>query len=961
MTGGGNNMGDEQPAEWPGHPSPRKYQLEAFQEACKANRIINLPTGTGKTLVATMLIDHFLGRFPNRVVLFCVNTVALVRQQARYIQAHSVTGDLAVKEITGGEAKWEKSYWSELATGGVLVGTAETFRKALIDHGFLTMDMVSLLIFDEAHHAVKSHPYVSIAQHCFRNRTSDSPHVLGLTASFLHGKFCAPVSKRLKLEQNLGATIWVPNDEDLVDFQPEQRHEFVRFDEDQEPLDPKWAERETLEMLSSVRLDEILLKHFELAPKAGDVYQLLGLNGWRIFVADGLCHMAQATIEVHKKGMKSNPKLQDRLDDGLRSLDSIREQLRKVVNIRQDSGSGMPHVSSKAEALLRHLEELYDEVEEDARCIVFVEQVATTFPLAELIEKRLGRKCRPVSGVNSMPDRIRKMNLEEFASGAVQILVATNSMEEGIDIQACNAVICFDKFYNAKSHVQRSGRARAKDAIIYYFQNDPIMEKRNADAMQEIARRPLQGIERAIPGYVHQVDAPYPFQQSGNDATLMAHNCLNILYEYVAIITKGKATPAQIFEEKESGSAGHKGQKVILACRVPTSNGEMVVGEKDVESFWHKAKGSGTAQPTEKDFKEVVELIGPSVVWSELGWARRRFAYVAVWKLFREGQIDEHNKPTPEALCAHFSEDCEGFLELPGQRKTPQVRFDFGLGYHYGQAGKAALTSSGPQAINLDAVSQLNVLLTRMLKHAPQKGDIVEEYSEGPPYKATLRLVCLDGSPSFCGQKSEGKKAAKQSAARLALDALQAEPWQSAGGGLGAVAGAPLPAGAAHLVPGPLAALDKELKATEKDSKTQLNEFVMSLLGRPVQKGDIEYELLPGGPPFTSTVRLVALEGKLPASLTNAAYRGSESGKRVGAEKSAAEQALKVLDCKRAGNPTNGSGSPAIPVPTAAPPVTRLQPGLVHSGAPQPPSAPGAPQTPGPTGSGPLRSTLAGR
>jgi len=24
-----------------------------------------------------------------------------------------------------------------------------------------------------------------------------------------------------------------------------------------------------------------------------------------------LCHMAQATIEVHKRGMKSNPKLQD--------------------------------------------------------------------------------------------------------------------------------------------------------------------------------------------------------------------------------------------------------------------------------------------------------------------------------------------------------------------------------------------------------------------------------------------------------------------------------------------------------------------------------------------------------------------------------------------------------------------------------------------------------------------------
>ena len=41
----------------------RPYQLEAVDRCLTDNRIVNLPTGSGKTLIAVKLIDHFVTRF----------------------------------------------------------------------------------------------------------------------------------------------------------------------------------------------------------------------------------------------------------------------------------------------------------------------------------------------------------------------------------------------------------------------------------------------------------------------------------------------------------------------------------------------------------------------------------------------------------------------------------------------------------------------------------------------------------------------------------------------------------------------------------------------------------------------------------------------------------------------------------------------------------------------------------
>lgn len=55
--------------------------------------------------------------------------------------------------------------------------------------------------------------------------------------------------------------------------------------------------------------------------------------------------------------------------------------------------------------------------------------------------------------------------IKEFKEGAVNVLVCTSVLEEGIDIGACNLVIRFSEPKTYREFVQSKGRARAKDSF----------------------------------------------------------------------------------------------------------------------------------------------------------------------------------------------------------------------------------------------------------------------------------------------------------------------------------------------------------------------------------------------------------------------------------------------------------------------------------------------------------------
>lgn len=84
--------------------------------------------------------------------------MTLVFQQSAVLQNNL---DQNVAHIFGamGPDLWNQTIWDGyLAKYMVIVCTGEILKQCLLN-GFVKMSQINLLIFDEAHHAKKGHPY----------------------------------------------------------------------------------------------------------------------------------------------------------------------------------------------------------------------------------------------------------------------------------------------------------------------------------------------------------------------------------------------------------------------------------------------------------------------------------------------------------------------------------------------------------------------------------------------------------------------------------------------------------------------------------------------------------------------------------------------------------------------------------------------------------------------------------
>ncbi|CAI0437057.1 unnamed protein product [Linum tenue] len=177
----------------PSLPFARSYQLEALQVAIRQNTISYLETGSGKTLVAIMLLRHyapFLRKPSPFIAVFLVPQVVLVRQQAEAVKAHS---DLKVGTYWGemGVDFWDAAIWKqEIDKHEVLVMTPQILLNCL-RHSFFKLEFIKVLIFDECHHTGGKHPYACIMTEFYHKlacKACDLPRIFGMTASLIKSK-----------------------------------------------------------------------------------------------------------------------------------------------------------------------------------------------------------------------------------------------------------------------------------------------------------------------------------------------------------------------------------------------------------------------------------------------------------------------------------------------------------------------------------------------------------------------------------------------------------------------------------------------------------------------------------------------------------------------------------------------------------------------------------------------------
>ena len=106
----------------------------------------------------------------------------------------------------------------------------------------------------------------------------------------------------------------------------------------------------------------------------------------------------------------------------------------------------------------------------------------------------------------------QKETLNDLRSGTKNLIIATSVCEEGIDIAACNIVLCFEAPPNLKSFIQRRGRARSikskyvimfsegqEKSLLEWKKLEEEMKKKYMDDMRQLEE--IKRLEAEEDGY----------------------------------------------------------------------------------------------------------------------------------------------------------------------------------------------------------------------------------------------------------------------------------------------------------------------------------------------------------------------------------------------------------------------------------------------------------------------------
>lgn len=141
----------------------------------------------------------------------------------------------------------------------------------------------------------------------------------------------------------------------------------------------------------------------------------------------------------------------------------------------------------KLDALTRILE-----MSEHDGMIIFVRTKAATVELAEKLTAR-GHACEALNG--DISQNLRERTVDRIKNGQIDILVATDVVARGLDVERVSHVVNYDIPYDTESYVHRIGRTgragRLGTAILFVAPR----ERRMLQAIERATRQPIEKMQ----------------------------------------------------------------------------------------------------------------------------------------------------------------------------------------------------------------------------------------------------------------------------------------------------------------------------------------------------------------------------------------------------------------------------------------------------------------------------------
>ncbi|XP_046576933.1 dicer-like protein 1 [Haliotis rubra] len=536
---------------------PRSYQVDLFCKTMDSDRVIFLPTGTGKTLVSVMTLSCMLNQNPLRPVLFLVDKVLLVLQQSKYI--FNELGDRMYKRLTVDGEVQERQLKIATLCGNILptdntplykhdiiVSTA-AYADNLLQKQQLRWEHFSLVVFDEAHHCVKNHPFNRLLEGYHRPCPPElRPKVLGLTASPAgRDSVENTVSMLQELFHNLGgASIAIVQGDCVRELKRYQSHAKLKIN--YEPFsDEEKAFRKTLLMyicqcylkLSELcniddvcqwgvqRMQRDLAEYVEHLDNVatGKFVQALGncqanseepqVKMNMEFVVNHSSVVLIALSDLDGSGIPTavadlQTLNQNQARSGFHHAQGIGIECKELqdamkraahsAHVQQEFDDNPLHISLYTQLLstLTNDEYINWKTGRNAMALILVRERAhahrlsnflkqTTFASANSLKitSVVGHGSGPTDG--GMKVKHQKRVLDGVKSKKYHIIVATSVAEEGVDIPECELVICMNPPNTVTTLVQMRGRARKKDSHFVILCKSSDEENR----IQNILRR----------------------------------------------------------------------------------------------------------------------------------------------------------------------------------------------------------------------------------------------------------------------------------------------------------------------------------------------------------------------------------------------------------------------------------------------------------------------------------------
>ena len=522
---------------------PREYQKELFLQALQRNTLVYLPTGSGKTLIAAMVLNCMKKLNPDKLMVFLVDRIPLVYQQSDYINQQ--VPDLRVEILAGdiGRFSGNKAHWMATVQAllenkiDLLVMTSQILLNLMAEKcTILSMSDISLIVFDEAHHCLGNHSYNQIMRD-FYKKTDDKfkPLVLALTASPAGTDKLETTRDNLEtLLSNLCACARMPlhsGDLELYCNRPETSYKVIPLNSKQTQLQSdierylnsitSLIEEEAkspnamdgLKVLSQCYRgalrklverchgDKTRIKGLTMAQHAMQILSVAEVNN--ILGLDYAVECFEECIKRLQTASSPLERLKKKLVGSLQSLEILESSISELSRV-----SSLFNSSDRYKCLVDELKTFTRQVEQDktSRGIIFVKMRKTAYKLCEHLRREtdICQRLNPAflvghgQGGDGMDWRGEQEEiLKKFRSGDVKLLVSTSVLEEGLDVPACNQIIRFDSTLTLRSIVQGRGRAARRpnsqfvvicsDAKEETLARDAIRKEANMEkAMQEL-------------------------------------------------------------------------------------------------------------------------------------------------------------------------------------------------------------------------------------------------------------------------------------------------------------------------------------------------------------------------------------------------------------------------------------------------------------------------------------------